>query len=689
MSLDHTIILSTYRAAVGAGTLLKVQSGGHVAVNMRNHYLNNPTAINQYVKMGFVWNGNVFMPVGSYSSGTRGWAKYNHEVQEFEQALYRSAMLRHIPVYDRLGLWDYSNQGWSTTPEKTSSFGTTGALTFYAHDYVVIGSTVYALDVVSGVPTLYQWAYPFTTPPSLAGVAFTNSRRICECAGQLYTYNIDVPSTTLRLYVWALGSWTLVGTPTVHATIANYAQVYPTGVAFFKFNGKLFIVLSANASSVTPKMKLFEFNLSTGASIDRTAAWLPAAWQTASTENYAKMFEVRDEIPNVEQVFLFRTGNGTAGWECWEFKEAPFTALPEDSGGEILFAYCGVIYDPAAKSSQFKSAADTIPSNYIDARIETCDLDGNDVGGTADIDPRYRFQYTEPPPYPQCTEKAGVGSEGVLALSTRPAGYGTLALLSDDFDDSIVNPNLWEEYYPCFDSFPTSVRDLGANTVNSLLTTVIKEQGGSIHFGEDLKALTTNLGAGLKGRFFMRGEFQVDFTLSNINNLALGSATPTNCLVGCVRTCPSEEFGFWVWKSNVGTLYVRGYYESLNNVMTFSADFTVANGDIIRLSRSGAGVITITKNPAGTPVDLTPATPPTLTQPMYILMYGYYGTGFWVISGCALGQEPGFSNLAVSGAGTVGKFVGGVQHKFCWDHITDLGASKTGIAELYTDTQRT
>lgn len=678
MALDHTIILGRFLGAAGNGSYMKVQQGASVLVPVSQQYNSNPglSASYDYAKLGFTFDGRLYLPCGSRgSNGQYGWVSYHQELDEFFQSTSREVVNRMIPFFDKLLFWDWQYQGYGTSPWHHTY--ETSNLNAYARDYAIGADTVHILYPNS---TVYHWQYPFNASPTSHALPGTGGDylRICELDDDIYFLSVQNGAAgTLQLVKLVLGVPTLVGAGT---TVTIWGIIKPTSVALFKFNGKLFCAICETSGS-GQNVRLFEIDTTTGVFTERNS-WLPAAWQAASADSFQRIFEIRDDISNTEQVFLCRCGGtATTGWEIYEFAEGPFSLV--HAGTDIIHPYCGVIYDPDTRAAQFKSAADSVPSSYITAEIETYDLANNAV---SDIDPRYRNAGAEPPPYSVCTEKAGVGSEGVTGLSTIPAGITTLVDTSDDFGDASIDEDLWEIVNP---SLYYLNRDYGFameyRTVPNTGKPAIVESGGAIQFGDGTAPGASPIGVGLKSKWWMEDAFSIRFTLSNLAQLRDAAGTQY-AVIALVKVNTEQFYGFIVWR-NGGVNYVRSFYCAIdsNPVQGGDAVYNPVDGDVIEVSRDGADNWSIIVDPDTTAEDITPAGV-SYDGPANIVIGGYTNAAIDFATGT---PGPGFSDIAVSGAGFLGRYEGGVKHTFAWDHITDLGAGVTTDVQLFVDVQRT
>lgn len=682
MSLDHTMILGVGRTTVGNTTVLKVTQGGHTPVAMRQQVQLNINNLTGFARQMFVWNGNVYFPTGCVTANNNGWACFNPELGEFETHGYKLITAKMFPLFDRIGYMTPNEQGWGYSPEDKQ--GHSGDVNTYANDWAAIGDDIYMLNIAFA--RIDTWAYPFTSAPS-GGPGLTAAvRRLAELGGEIYAVFVNSGGGTLDLYKLVAGTLVLQGTPTSHSNLTYYDNTITCSQVLFKFNNKLFYAVNSNTAA-QPKMRLFEMNLATGGSTERSG-WLPNEWGVDPTVyTNDRLFEVIDNI-GTEKVFLVRCRNAAANWECYEFQEGAFISV--DSGSEIIAPFAGVIWDPSCKAAQIKTAVDTVPSSSVEMGIDCFDLQGQ---GTADIDPRYRFNNAEPPPHPVCTGKAPYNVK--TGLATVPSGISALADLSDDFSAGSVDEDLWQLYSMSFQAWNIPY-DWGSDYQDQIVGHRVRQIGGALRFGKAGDSASAFNGMGVKSKWSMNGAFQVDFTLKDPENIGDPNATfnqTVKSIVGLIRLSPNEGFGFIVWRSSTGPqVKIRGMYMQIDAQITFSADFNAADGDVVRIERSGGNVWVVTKDPdgvgSGTQI-ITPGGGSNYSEAVYIVMGGHPGStnNTWVETGTPDGDEPGFSDIDISGAGSLGLYYGGKRQRFDWDHITDLTPPKTGRAELLIDSE--
>lgn len=687
MSLSHSIYVGKKQVALGQGYLYKIQQGGHAAVAIR------PQTFTAWwrddIKQAFVWDGNVYIPHGCKIGSNNGWLSYNPELGEFVHSLqFTISTQRLIPFGDRIVFWRSASIGWGYSPK--AMVDQVSTLARSAHDYCIVGDTIYALSVYLTHRYVLAYQYPFTSPPVyVTGYAPTDSdaRRIEELNDDVYCLSVS-SAGALALYKLTLGVWGIVGSGgTVgHTVIATYFSQF----GFWKYNSKLFCAVMGTAG--TQLVTIYEINPSTGTFTDRSA-WMPPEWKVAAgADTIIAWFEIQDYIGNSEQMFLMRAGGLNTGyWELYEFLEGTF--IPIDNAGsgggasEIIMPYSGVVYDETAKGAHIKSAVDSSPSNYLTTEIAVFDLDAN---STANIDPRYRENGEEPPPYNVCTEKAGVGSEGKTALSSIPSGITALADLSDDFADASLDTDLWEAVEFGIYQLKRDYGSLGQTTNADNYIEDVVEETGAIRFKTTAVLAGASEGVAIKSRHSIRDAFQIDFTIANPENLRSGDPM-NNTLLVLVKISSNEGYGFVMWHDNSpDQINVQGIYMDLDTDWQVTADLAqVIDGDVIRIARDGSDVWTVTHDPGGSPTDLLTGIigQLDLSQPVQIWAGAYAKVGYAAAWYDGSGDAPGYSDIAVSGAGSVGKYDGGKKHDFMWNHVADLGADKTTVAQLYVDTE--
>jgi hypothetical protein len=304
-------------------------------------------------------------------------------------------------------------------------------------------------------------------------------------------------------------------------------------------------------------------------------------------------------------------------------------------------------------------------------------------GGSVDIDPRYRTGGSEPPPYTVMTELTGSGSEGKTGLSSVPTGVTTLADLSDNFDGTDIDEDLWEivnvagEQLRHWGLFQDHI---GFEVITYDVT------GSAVIPWADLTARFGDGGQACKSKWFIKDEFQIDITLKNLVNLK-NHTTLYYHLDIMLNVTTNWGFGVEIDKNSVGsTARIRGMYMAPNTDKVYSGYATglVSDGTVIRFTRNSSDVWTITLDPGGTPEDITP-TGTNISEDVLLWLCLLCGTS--AASPILATPGPGFDSVVVSGSGSIGRFDSGVDHTFHWDHVTDLGANVVATPELFVDAE--
>jgi hypothetical protein len=111
----------------------------------------------------------------------------------------------------------------------------------------------------------------------------------------------------------------------------------------------------------------------------------------------------------------------------------------------------------------------------------------------------------------------------------------------------------------------------------------------------------------------------------------------------------------------------------------------IVDGEIVRIARDGSSIWTITFDPGGAKDE--DITPPGTNISEDVLLWLYLMSETSSTSPVIGAPSPGFDDVAVSGAGSIGRFDSGVDHTFHWDHVADLGSGVVAVPEVYCDTE--
>jgi len=671
MGIVRPIWIPEYTGPASTISILRIGPGGAVTTVSSSEKADTDTGVLGYsVRNVFVWGGNIYFPTGSNTSTVYGWMSYNPRTQKFHHASYLYAKTMLIPVGAFVGSLCGSVCQRGPSPLYSDIAGSTPTFAAIPRDWAQIDGNVFITDASS---KLAYWAYPFTAAPSTEAKAIT---RLCAFKGYMYGLKVTDNGTSY-LYKYDAG-WSTIGSFTFadNTCIFNSAS----GNSFFEYNGKLWIV-NAYDQWGSYHCRCWEVDVDLGTITER-ADLLPLALKSSPANNQ-RVFEVIDDSGYSRQVFIFVApvyGSG-GGWTCYEFSDgAPWTQAA--SGLQTLGANAGAIWDTTAKSCHIDSAADSVPSDYMTIQHRVSDLAANG-NVTVDLKHYESSDSSEAPPYTSCaTEKAGVSSEGLSGLFSKPSGISSLSDLSDDFEDGVIDSDLWEKVNPAWGE----TRDYGTRYCQGRVYYPMEESNGRISFGAGVPASITvqHNGVGVKSKWGMDGAFQFDVTLDN-----LAALRPNNSkyykLIALAKSSTNKGYGVFVWKNGSSVLYANGFSMTEQATCSISGNSTAhpADGSVLRIARDASNVWTLRLNPDSDNEDLLPANKPAHADDMQIWLFGVTNyTTHWVIAT----PGPGFSDLDVSGAGSLGKYEGEVSHNYMWDHVSDLGAGFSSALQLFADT---
>jgi hypothetical protein len=664
MALQNTIYLPVYRATLGEGKMKKVQQGVASDVLL----VEQADGSSGGCPRAFVHEGVVYMPHAPGGSGSK-FCRYSKELGKFERIIDDTYL--RVPLGEYIAVVGYTSQRRASYILGPSVVEGTQA-GVQTDDYTIDYDTIWALN--PGANLAYKWQYPFSG--AVTQIGSTSGHAITEHNGDIYIVKLTRASTQyLRKWNPVGGSWTTIGSGfTLPRDNDNLWSLGSNIVRLFSFGGKLYLFIGIGG--LGQLVGCYELDVVNGDIETDLNNYIPAAWKgTASYGSYVDY--IRDASGSTEQMFLLRTfGNiATSSWEIYEFYPSSNWSLVH-SGIENIWPVTGALYNEQSRGAFIRSVVDTTPSNYATLVLTTADRYSN---GGVNIDPRYRNLTdtpSQPAPYNQCTEKAGVGSEGKTGLSSKPTGIAVLSDLSDDFSDDLLDSDLWEPVCPGLGATP---RDFGVNWSNQYADYTISETGGELRFGSSADAYTQGVGAGVKSKWFMSGAFQVDFRVSKIANLV----DNTDCrLYVIIKTTTNRGYGFCMYKVG-GVLHVYGLYMAPDTDILFTTASVCVpiDGAVVRISRNASNVWTIMADIEGLPEDRTPAGSNYSEDAQIWMFCCTHAAAMWSSST----EGPGIEEVVVSGAGSLGRYDGAVEHNFMWDHITDLGANKSAEVQTYID----
>ena len=681
MALQRPIWIPTYQGVAGVMTMLRITQGGWTAPTTTSDTVRSRTNLPNFTSRHmWVYEGKIFFPYGERAGGQAGWLSYNPRLDEFEYLTnyFADPGAYMIPIGDYVlhaanGFYQQGESprfvthiGGTYTPATTYTWAELNGDVFLA------GSTSTGVVLI---------AYPFTAGASDVAAGLTINT-VCAFKGVMYGLKINDAVNGCVLYEYSGGSFSAIGAGFSAPENADLNDSFnAANAAFFEFNDKLWAVVSYNTGVATYLHRVLELNTTTGSFTDRSDTVLPAAWKNPPATNNFKIFAVIDDAGSSRQVFLVsHQGSSAAGWECYEFSDTGVMPLVS-TGAHQLGLNAGIIWDDDAQGCDVVAASDSTPSSYVTVTHRVSDVVNNT---TADVDIRYKDtgDTSESPPYNICTEKAGVGSEGKIALaSVPPSAPAVLTDLSDDFADSSIDDVLWEKVNPSLAVL--TGRDYGVIFSTTRFLYAMSETAGRIAFGSNSPADTAQIytGVGIKSRWGMVGAFQVDVTLAGLAGLTSNNSFFYS-VVFFIKTGTGQGYGIKTYNAGVGDAVV-GFTINHTVISTTTSAWAPIDGGILRIARDGADVWSMTADVGVANEDMLPAVTPSYTEETQIWLFGLTETASrW--AGAAVG--PGFSDIDVSGAGSVGAFEGAAEHSFMWDHITDLGAGFNGNAQLFGDT---
>ena len=682
MAFSNPFVVAEYNNGLGSPSVLIISNGGVVTKTISQLSRSNNTG-DTYCRQVFTWGGNAYIPMGWAALVSGGYIAYNPESDQFEQVFNQTwgAGVAFFPFGKYLVRHTAGNI-WQrcTYPEYGDIVLGSGSMSTPNEDYIILGNDLFLLRTGTGTSKV---SFPFTGASSTNAVNLT---RLAIFKGEIY--GIYTTTTTSFLRKWNGATWVDIGSGFGLPESSN-VEDDPTQSSFFEFNGKLWLAVIYDTGG-TNGLRLFEMDVVLGTATDRTTN-LPTSFKAAAPDNFSRIFEIIDDTGPLREVILVKCGGrppigGAGAWEAAGFVDGAFTV--DRSGAESLFPYSGAIWNKDGKGAHIKDAVDSSPSSFVDMDIAVSDLSLN---ASVAIDPRYKDldDAASLPPFETCSELLGQGSEGKTGLSSKPSGITTIANLSDDFADSALDLERWQ---PINIATNPASWDYGSLASTPPAWHDLQEVAGSpgyLRLGAIAPASVFGgiEGIGVKSKWYIgAGAFQVDVKLTNLANLLL-NASRLHSLFFWVKEHTNKGAFFRIFRTGAGAggLFVRGGYanDEVNIVETIDSTANIADATVLRIARSGANAWTLTLDPTGSPEDKTPGGIPTFSGSVQIFLGAVpLNSSTWI----SADPGPGFYDLDVSGAASLGKYVGEIEHIFHWDHLLDLGADINKAFELYVDT---
>ncbi len=243
------------------------------------------------------------------------------------------------------------------------------------------------------------------------------------------------------------------------------------------------------------------------------------------------------------------------------------------------------------------------------------------------------------------------------------------------------NPLLWKISNPTVDA---NARQRGALYDDDMPHYDVTQGGGALLLGDFASdTVKQDVGAAIKSKWWLSGDFQFDAELANLGSLR-PDGTRRYYIGLIVRMLLEKEYMIRVFDLGAANYRARGGFNNYS-AWTETPDSTnlVANGMVIRIART-AGVVSMVLDPAGVAENLKPAALIDYPDPVQIILFGCCELGnHWA----TVDPTPGFASIDVSGAASLVVYDGAVDHFFAWDHVTDLGGGINDGIELFVDTE--
>jgi len=670
MAVVNPIYILKHAPVDAIGTILEITNGGTNTILTHEEIQTSSALIGTYDKNYFQWGGNIYIPSGSARSSAQGWIKFNPRTSKFHFWGYTSPNgVRFVPIGDRVGRFyrDFWNSGPSLEfVDHIGSFSVAANKTTWA----VMDDIYYYCN---GAGINGAWAYPFTSAPSqFGGVA--QGYHLAAHASFMYMLQESTGTSWLKRLDGA--TWTSLGSGFA-PTSASDLNAGTSRTAFFEWDERLWAVFTYNFGAAQ-MVRCYELNVSTGGATERNT-YVPTAWKAAPPGSSVNIFEIIDDTSgSSRKVYLCRHNSTLGGFEIYEFNGdvGAWDHVYTNPGDAIIPN--GIVWDRSTgQSGTVVGFTDSSPSSHAVLDLKVSDIINND---DVDLDIRYKdltSQDTQFTPYDACTGYGGSSPDGKTSAPSAPS----LAGLSDDFEDDVIDDDLWERVNP---SINWANEDMGVGYSTSEFIYPLSEASGRIAFSSTAGSVDPAgyVGVGIRSKWCMQGAFQVDVEAAGLANMISGGASATYAAVFMIKSSTNHGYGFRVW-NNVGTYYAEGFFCKEDTAPVFSGtQVVIIEGDVLRMERDGADAWTLTVDPDGSPTDTTP-TGDDYPEDMQTWLFSYQGSGSNIATG---DPGPGFRDIDVSGAGSVGKWEGGhgYAQSFDWDHVTDLGTGFNGGVQFWT-----
>jgi len=672
MAFDKTLMVPIYQAGAGAGNILKITSTGKTLESIVGEEVDSNS--NQYgpLNPAFVWNGNVFLPIGRGGQNTLGFVGYLNHNDELGFLLGEDMRNKILPFGDKVLFLSYQYVESGSSPFNRDGNHFVKTYTSHLYDVCIRGEEVFWTQYQRA----YKWNYPFTVAPSALTGMPNYGFCIVEFKGDVYIIASNGGNQYVQLFKWNGVTWAQVGSD--FDTGGSGMQIINIQWVAFQYNEKLWLVVQQRIGF--QRVRCWEIDVTTGNFTEHNSD-VPANLKVNAAAQAATIV-VPDDTGSSRQIFLLFTyvqSYVSNVWYLYEFADGSEWSLVNSGTERFSCPYGAAIWDKDAKGARIGESSQNI-AGHVDFEVHVANLQSN---GSVDIDPRYKKSpsATDFPPYSQCTEMTGVGSEGKTSLASIPTGITTLAHLSDDWADSILNANLWEIVNTCING-ASLIRDYGIGYSYAAHDYSIVEDSGIIRFPDSTTG-PPKTGIALKSKWWMTGAFQIDIELQNLTYL-YSSASDFGALALFIKERTHKGYGILIFKRSAGVYKAKPFvFQQNTSPATKGSDstHTLSDGEKIRIVRNASDVWKLTADPDTANETLTLGVNPNYDGPVQIFICGLS----LEINFVASDPGPAFGPIVVSGAGALGKYDGALKHDFAWDVVTDLGGGYTGLTRLFAD----
>lgn len=687
---DRILWVAPYQTVTGTALFLRVAQGGYASYYGNEDVASGddgPCTNNSHEGGNSIIDDRGFAVILKdfvKTAGYGGWA-YCPEKGTFERVHNYTDSHSYIKIGDRVA-WGQASVAGIKKGAYWHLLTQTGC-TWYGMQWASFGNLLigtYGSSASSGS----QWSYPFTTPPGAFGVIGTGP--VCVHNGKFYSMSVNA-TTGFTIYEYSSGIWVSKITQSDRFNSALGVSTFQMACchALIPYDGYLWAFLGHANTGSAEMVTLWRVDPVAWTAVEKSTTHLPDGtgsmgihWRGVTPYAAPLLGQVPYTDTNgVLRYLVIQTHQSSypsAGWSVIVFDPTNADSIfwtEVALGAQTLAGAKGVIWDIDAGNDQIVDIVDH--GTYVSIKHRCSHPNNKPI----DVGIRYQTADCDDNDGIPCTPYTGdPAHEGDTGLTTKPTEPANLAALSDTFDGDIDE----SKYMKCNAAVDWTATGagwygLGGRSGGAVLRTEypIVQQAGGVYFGTTPQITEANSGAALALRWMMSGDVTVDLTLDRLSSLAVNASEYTY-LFGVLLETTNRGWGFAVRSISGSNYYGVGFYFQQNAICVKQTGTTriLADNDVMRLSRT-AGGISIIAGYGSSPEDITPATPPTLSDPVQ-LIFGASTRSAITWAGAVLG--PGYKNLAISGGGALsGAYRGYVEHTFCWDALADLGAVNKGV----------